>query len=453
MRSTGRPSPFTNLMWLIPGIGVKRWLGLLGIGVAILGLGAALALVSLNTAGVLPASWYTALTLQFLPPLARMALAVAVGTAAVALALHRLNQSVLSPFIQTGGIPLADAVYRLRQRDKGPQVVAIGGGTGLATLLRGLKRHTNNITAIITVADDGGSSGRLRRELGVPPPGDFRNCIAALADDESLVTQLFQYRFGLPSHEGAESGELSGHSFGNLFIAAMTGVTGSFERGLERSSQVLAIQGDILPSTLADVTLVGDVRKQPIDDPDPDVVRPGIHRVQGESRIPQVNGVIERVYLMPEGAPAYPAAVRAILTADLVVLGPGSLYTSVMPNLLVRGIQQALRTTEAPVVYVCNVANQPGETDNFTTDDFSRALKRHIGEDMIDVMVVNNRFLADHERGNTEFVELGTLDRMPLIADDLIDEQYPWRHDSDKLTQRLLPLARTHIKRAPSPDY
>jgi uncharacterized cofD-like protein len=283
----------------------------------------------------------------------------------------------------------------------------------------------------------------LRRELGLPPPGDFRNCITALSSDEALTTQLLQYRFGL-STKGTQTsnGELSGHSFGNLFIAAMTGITGSFEKGLEESSQVLAIQGRILPSTLADVTLVAHVREQPCgaDQDLPTTPARKARRVAGESRIPKANGAIEQVYLMPEHPPAYPAAVRAILTADVVVLGPGSLYTSVLPNLLVEGICQALRATRAPVVYVCNVANQPGETDGFEANDYVTALERHTGRGIIDYVVANEGHPHEADSGDTQYVHLNPVEHVELITRDLIDKEHPWRHDSRKLAKAILSI-------------
>ena len=430
----------SNLKWLIPGMKVKRWLLLLASGIALLGLGLVYVLIMLYKFELLPRGLYTLLTLQFLPPWARVAAAGLLGLrglAAILFALRQLGRSTLAPFLQTGGISLADAVYRQRRRGRGLHVVAIGGGTGLSSLLRGLKKQTDNITAIITVADDGGSSGRLRRELGLPPPGDFRNCIAALADDESLVTQLFQYRFGQPvGGNSGSGGELSGHSFGNLFIAAMTGITGSFEGGLERSRQVLAIQGDILPSTLADVTLVADVREQQ----ESAAVGHGVLRVAGESSIPKTGRTIERVYLSPGNAPAYPAAVRAILTGDLVVLGPGSLYTSVLPNLLVGGIRQALETTRARVVYVCNVATQAGETDDLDAPGHLRALERHIGRGVVDAVLANNAFPSLDEGSMTRYVALGAKTETPVIAQDLVDRERPWRHDSDKLASAILSL-------------
>jgi uncharacterized cofD-like protein len=231
---------------------------------------------------------------------------------------------------------------------------------------------------------------------------------------------------GTPQGDELSNGELSGHSFGNLFIAAMTGITGSFEQGLEQSSEVLAIQGKILPSTLANVTLVADVREHTV------------RRVSGESHIPRAPGTIERVYLTPEHAPAYPAAVRAILTADLVVLGPGSLYTSILPNLLVRGIRDALGATRAPVVLVCNIANQPGETDGYDSADFVDAIERHLGNEILNAILVSDR-LDIFESGDLEqVVRINPRDHVRTIRADLVDPASPRHHDSDKLAKTLL---------------
>jgi uncharacterized cofD-like protein len=244
--------------------------------------------------------------------------------------------------------------------------VAIGGGHGLNTLLRGLKAHTDNITAIVTVADDGGSSGKLRRDLGMLPPGDFRNCLAALSESEGLVSQLFQYRFG-------EGTELEGHSFGNLYLTAMTAITGSFELALEESSRVLAVRGRVIPSTLAQVTLCAERT------PSAEGAPGRIERVCGESSIGLAGSHIERVYLDPEDPPAYPAAIRAILDSDMIAIGPGSLYTSVLPNLLVPDLARAIETAQARKVYVCNVSTQKGETEGYDVPDYVEALHQHVG--------------------------------------------------------------------------
>jgi uncharacterized cofD-like protein len=293
-------------------------------------------------------------------------------------------------------------------------------------LLRGLKRHTANVTAIVTVADDGGSSGRLRRELGVLPPGDFRNCIAALADDEALTTQLFQYRFG--NGKG-----LNGHSFGNLFITAMAEVTGSFERAILESGRVLAIRGYVLPSTLCDVTLTADLRAEPV----------GLSRVAGESSITEAGASIKRVYLEPDDAPAYPDTVRALLEADLIVAGPGSLYTSVLPNLLVPDVARAVAASRALKVYVCNVATQCGETDGYSAGDHVTALESHVGSRLFPVVLANDNLDVHFDApSGVELVPLGFPPDAGyrVIAADLVDPARAWRHDSDKLARALLDL-------------
>ena len=316
-----------------------------------------------------------------------------------------------------------------------PRVVAIGGGTGLSTSLRGLKAHSPHITAIVTVADDGGSSGRLRRELGVLPPGDFRNCIAALADDEALITQLFQYRFG-------QGHGLHGHSFGNLFITALSAVTGSFEQAILEAGRVLAVQGRILPATLEDVTLVADLRCPSGESPcgEVEVSRSGLTRVRGESAIPQAGQPIERVFLRPDWVRAYPGAVRAILNADLIIAGPGSLFTSILPNLLVKDIRQAVAASKALKVYVCNVATQPGETDGLDVGQHVSALQGHTGRGLFPYVMANNNLLPSSEHPYLQPVKLDypMNGEYRVIEADLIDQLAPWRHDSTKLAERMM---------------
>ena len=375
----------------------------------------------------LPGIFYYA-TLQFIQPRwLRAVLFGVAGLVAVPCALVGLNRALLAPFGGPDPHTVIDAVYQYRRRERGPKVVAIGGGHGLSVLLRGLKQHTSNTTAIVTVADDGGSSGRLRRDLGVLPPGDLRNCIAALADDEALTTQLFQYRFPSSTPATGKNG-LNGHNFGNLFITAMAEVTGSFERAVLESGRVLAIQGRVLPSTLEDVTLMADLQSEPV----------GVSRVTGESSITEAQGIIERVYLEPDNAQAYPGAVRALLEADLVVAGPGSLYTSVLPNLLVPDIAQAIRASRAVKVYVCNVAAQPGETDGYGASEHIRALEAHVGKGLFPIVLANDGFDTPSQ---VDFVPADLDDtEHQVITSDLIDRAHPWRHDSDKLAQALLRL-------------
>jgi uncharacterized cofD-like protein len=412
-------------------MGIKRWLLILVVGVALLSLGFSFLLRQLYP---LPSIFYY-LTLQFIPRVARAGLFVLVGVGAMLTGLVGLNRSLLRPFVDPNPETVVKALQRYRRRERGPRIVAIGGGNGLATLLRGLKEHTANITAIVTVADDGGSSGRLRRELGVLPPGDFRNCIAALADDEALTTHLFQFRFGNGSG-------LNGHSFGNLFITAMAEVTGSFERAILESGRVLAVQGQVVPSTLRDVTLTADLRAAPRAQAQ-DGASARLSRVSGESSIPEARGAIERVYLDPGDAPAYPGALRALLNADLIVAGPGSLYTSVLPNLLVPAVAQAVAASPAQKAYVCNVATQRGETEGYTVADHVAALEVHVQGVLFPVVLANDNLDVDFE--SSPGVELVAPEVPPgaeyrVVTTDLVDELHPWRHDSNKLARALLGL-------------
>lgn len=438
------------------GMCLKRWLLLLVAGVAILSLGFSFLLRELYP---LPPVFYY-LTFQFVPRGVRAGLFLLVGVAAVVVGVVGLNRSLLRPFVDFNSEGLAKTLRRYRRRERGPKVVAIGGGHGLSTLLRGLKEHTSNITAIVTVADDGGSSGRLRRELGVLPPGDFRNCIAALADDEALTTHLFQYRFG------AGKG-LNGHSFGNLFITAMAGVTGSFERAILESGRVLAVQGQVLPSTLQNVTLTADLIQGEPSQRSTQARVPAdakLNRVVGESSIPEAEGAIRRVYLDPSDAAAYPGAVRALLDADLIVAGPGSLYTSVLPNLLVPAIAEAVEASPACKVYVCNVAIQPGETEGYTVGDHVEALNYHVNGRLFPLVLANDNLLPGQVPPDQERDELGlemvqldvtTDGTYHVVTADLVDREQPWRHDSRKLAQvvmRQLERQEEHASRPASSD-
>lgn len=418
-----------NLKWLYPGLGIKRWLLLLAVGIVLISLGGAILLIDIVIPPLSVAASRHPLLTGLLPWVCALLLGL-LGLIMVVAALLKLNQTLLFPFLAPGQEShVPDLLYRYRQRDRGPRAVAIGGGTGLSSLLRGLKEHTTNITAIVTVADDGGSSGRLRQELGVLPPGDFRNCLAALANDEALLTQLFQYRFGQST--------VDGHSLGNLFITAMSSITGDFERALEESSKVLAVRGRILPSTLENVTLCADLK-------DKAVALGGGRVVEGESQIPKAGLPIERVFLRPDRVRAYPGAVQAILAADLIVIGPGSLYTSVLPNLLIEDITKAIHASRAAKVYVCNMAIQTGETDDYDVAAHVAALERHIGPGLFDYVLANDRLdipLPDHlSREELVALEPGAIQGYRLVAADLVDLTNPWRHDSHKLAAAVVEL-------------
>lgn len=408
---------------LTPGISVKRWLLLLLLGILIISGG--FAYIAFSFIGVHlikdlqpPTDWLVGIAI------------VVVGLGVVTVAVLYLSRSILAPYRQHQQGRVIDVVYAHNRRQKGLKVVVIGGGTGLPSVLRGLKAFTSNITAVVTVADDGGSSGRLRRELGVLPPGDLRNNIAALADDESLMTRLFQYRFNTTS-------ELAGHAFGNLFISALAGVTGSLETALIETERVLNIQGRVLPATLDNVNLSALVRL-------PESGRLVV--VNGESDITKTGGQIDTLRLEPADIRAYDESVQAILDADLVVIGPGSLFTSLLPNLLVRDIAEALRATSAYRIYVCNVAMQPGETDGFTVADHVLALERHVGRGVFQVVLANNTYPTEKAGGNTVYVQPvpphhEILQRYELSYADLTDAERPWRHDSPKLASAILQLS------------
>lgn len=418
--------PLRDLRWLTPGLGVKRWLGVILLGTTLIGVG--LALLLLDVYRNAPETWWlpiaSFLSLRFLTRPLRVLIFAAIGIGLIGFGTWKLNRSLLKPFLRPGR-PILDTVTTFRRRERGPRVVAIGGGTGLSTLLRGLKHHSNNLTAIVTVSDDGGSSGELRRSMGVLPPGDIRNCLAALSDDEELLTQIFQYRF-------AQVGGLNGHSLGNLFLTAMADISGSFEAAISEAGRVLAVRGQVLPATLHDVKLVAELL---LPNKEHEV------RVKGESQITEAHGKIQRVWLEPNNPLAYPPAIQAILNADLIVVGPGSLYTSLLPNLLVPDLADALRISRGMKFYICNVATQPGETDGYTGVDHVRTIEKHVGGRLFDLIFCNERFEGELPE-NVNWVLPGDGLEMDyqVYCSDLIDEERPWRHDSNKLAQSIIDL-------------
>lgn len=416
------------LKWLRPGLYLKRWAVLLAVGITSTSVGAALLLIEIYRSR----EWspvIETITLGTINPLVRSTVFIIAGLAVVWVALWRLSFNLTEPY----GLPrsirvLLRSAQTHKQLQQGIRVVAMGGGTGLPSVLRAMKTVTSNITAVVTMADDGGSSGRLRREYGMQPPGDLRSNITALAHDEDLMTQLFDYRF--------PKGELSGHSFGNLFLAALANMQGGMDHAAEAAGRILAIQGRVLPCTIEDVNLVAEVQH----------LQTGKKmQIEGESNIPSPAWKIERIALQPADAVAYQEVVRALWDASVIVIGPGSLYTSIIPNLLAKDMVEALRQSPALKIYVCNIATQPGETDNYTVSDHVEALERHAGVGLIDAVLANNHYPIRNAGPNTVYVQRAPTahpmhQHYHVLYTDLTEEEYPWRHSPEKLQQALLHL-------------
>jgi len=371
------------------------------------------------------------------------------GTVVVILAIARMTVSVLGAYLPDDRESIPDVLYRRQLLGRGPRVVVIGGGTGLSTLLKGIKDYTNNITAIVTVGDDGGSSGRLRQELGVLPPGDIRNCITALADEEKLVTELFRYRF--------KSGQgLEGHSFGNLFLSAICAITnGDMVQAVKVAGRILNSRGQVIPSTLGSISLVAQLKDGRL--------------VKGESQISSSGGEIDKLKIEPAAEPT-PEALTAIEEADLIIIGPGSLYTSVIPNLLISKIVKALKNAHARKVYVCNVMTQPGETTGYSVCDHLAAIMSHAGVDaseankLIQTVIVNSDIPevdstssckpvnADPDKINAFGI---SLVQKPLVNTQPVSDQN-YQHDSAKLAKLIMLEIykdKKHNRLLANPDY
>lgn len=341
-----------KLKWLYPGMLVKRWIFLVVIGILFISMGFAIVIaeqISTNKTFV--------------------GIIILIGILFVITGVKRMVKSFIGVFMPERKSGLVDEVYAKRVLDKGPRIVVVGGGHGLSTLLHGLKEYTSNITAVVTVADDGGSSGRLREEFDMLPPGDIRSCLVALADSEHLMGRLFQFRFN-------DGKDLKGHNFGNLFITAMLRLTGDFEQAIKLSSKVLAIRGRVVPSTTAKVVLVSEHKD-------------GSETV-GESKIPEASSPIERVRIKPADSGPTQEAVEAIRKAEAIVIGPGSLYTSIIPNLLIKGITEEIAKAKVKKIYVCNVMTQHGETDGYTVSDHIKALVKHSDRGICNFVIVNS---------------------------------------------------------------
>ena len=358
--------------WLLPGLQVKRWFGLIIIGTVISLLGLCVLFNMRPIYFALGILKYIAVTVN--QEILGIILLIA-GAYVFLKGWKNTNYSILDLTEERDRHALLESLYKRRKLNLGPKIVAIGGGTGLSTMLKGIKKITNNITAVVTVGDDGGSSGRLRQEMGILPPGDIRNCIAALADDEDLVTKLFQYRF--------KTGEgLEGHSFGNLFLTALCSITGNMVRAVQESSKVLNIRGRVLPSTLDDMKLSAEMDDGTI--------------VQGESNIPETGKKIQKLFTTPSDCKPLPEVIQAIKDADLIILGPGSLYTSVIPNLLIKEISEAISKSTAKKIYVCNIMTQPGETTGYTASEHIQAILDHAGyPNIVEAVMVNNSLPDD----------------------------------------------------------
>jgi uncharacterized cofD-like protein len=411
-----RPIDFAR--WFLPGLGVKRWLIVAALGAVLFVNGVSRWLtdegahVGINEL----VDWIVG---DFFPPADLSYVFITIGVVLIAVGIWRWLNSIVSAVRPYGTERMIDALLEGRLK-RGYKIVAVGGGTGLSTMLRGLKKHTSNLTAVVTVSDDGGSSGRLQKELGVLPPGDIRNCLVALADDEALVTDLFRYRF-------TEGDGLSGHSFGNLFLAAMTGITGNFDEAIKVSSRVLNIKGRVLPATLSVARLCARLTDGTI--------------VEGESNISASRAPIASVYLDPGRALPLDEVIAAIREADAIILGPGSLYTSILPNLLVERVAREIEAANAVKLYVCNVMTQPGETDGYSASRHVEALIDNAGARVCDVVVVNDelpRKLLDAYADEGQLpvaVDKARIDRLGvrMVRASVMSETQTVRHDSEKL--------------------
>ncbi len=412
--------PKNLFKWLYPNLGIKRWLLTALFGVVVVGLGA-----------VFVAEPYLLVSVLGM-------VIVLCGIVLVVLGIGKMIVSLITLFLPERERELVNILYQRRYLERGPKIVAIGGGHGLSNLLFGLKEYTSNITAIVTVADSGGSSGRLREEFNIVAPGDIRNCLVALADSSVLMGDLFQFRF-------SDSSQLKGHNFGNLFLTAMVQLThGDFEKAVKESSRILAIRGKVIPSTVDNVHLVAEYADG--------------KRTEGEAKIPKAGIPIKRLYLTPENCIPTQDALDAIAAAEIIILSSGSLYTSVIPNLIIKGVAEAIAKSSAFKIYVCNVMTQPGETDNYSASEHVKSIVQHANPKVIDACIVNNAVAPDHMLGRYQSensypvkADVEKIREMgyKVIEEDLLSITDYVRHDSQKLTNALIRLIERHrvIKR------
>lgn len=422
------PKDWRAMKWLTIGLGIKRYALLVAFGLLLVIIGAALAFAYV-------ASNFSLDVVRFVQVHTHIALdsegvgfaCITLGATAVAVGWRGVLIAVEKAYSGSNKRGFLETALQKKNLDRGERLVAIGGGTGLSTMLRGLKEHTSNITAIVTMADDGGSSGKLR-EHGMLPPGDLRNCIAALAETEPLMTELFDHRFkGL--------GDLKGHSLGNLIVAAMFEITNDFDEAVQKVSTVLAIRGRVFPSTVDDIRLGA-------------ILNDGT-RVEGQVNVNQSEN-IEHIFLMPAAPQALPGAVKAIQEAEIIVIGPGSLFTSIIPNLLVPEIAEALKASKAPKIYVCNVMTQPNETKGFKASDHVKAIVRHIGKGVVTHVLVNNakvpeEILERYRQAGADYIEpdetaIEMLGVRPIHG-GFIDVSNVVRHHPHKLASAVFKIA------------
>lgn len=399
------------IKWFYPGLRVKRWILLFGFGIFLIVIGSAR---------------FQLEPLFFIKIL--YGVVIVSGLTLLVLSVKRILRSFIGLFLPHRDANLIDLMCQRRQLERGPRIVTVGGGSGLSVILSGLKEYTSNITAIVTVADSGGSSGRLREQFDIIPPGDFRNCLVALADAPVLMRDLFQFRFD-------KNSEFSGHNFGNLFITVMTQLTGDFEKALKESSKVLAIRGQVIPSTLNNVSLVAQHKNG--------------STTEGEAQIPKSHMPIEKVFLKPSDSLATPGAIKAIEEAGIIILGPGSLYTSIIPNLLIKEITEAIVASEAVKIYVCNIMTQYGETDGYTAYDHINAIIKHSHPKVLDYCIVNNapvpaELVERYRQENSCPIVVDTRKIRALgyriIEDEIITTQDYIRHIPVKLAKIILGL-------------
>jgi uncharacterized cofD-like protein len=406
--------------WLYPGMKVKRWLFTALLGVIIVGFGAVLTAEPYTFVSMFGVVW------------------ILCGMVLIVLGMGKMIVSLLTLFLPKGERDLVNILYQRRYLERGPKIVTIGGGHGLSHLIFGLKEYSSNITAIVTVADSGGSSGRLREEFNIVAPGDIRNCLVALADAPALMGELFQFRF-------SEDSQLQGHNFGNLFLTAMVQLTnGDFERAVKETSRVLAIRGKVVPATVSNVHLIAEYMDGT--------------KTQGEAKIPNSDSRIKRLSLTDTNAHPTKDALEAISEADVIILGPGSLYTSVIPNLIIKGMSETIAKARAFKIYVCNVMTQHGETDGYAASDHLQAIIDHSNKGVLDACLINNAEAPPDALGRykeevsfpveadaKKIREMG----YKVEATDLLGVTDYVRHDSLKLNKAIIQLIETHrvIKR------